>query len=257
MTEWGITLNLSILTSQVVLVIMYHKIGTSMPWLCEQLKILSTIFFYLIQAVHWTIAISVLAYLIALFLGLVFGVARICSNRAIQWIAGAYINVLRGIPLLVLIFFFYFGLGKFINLDRFVAGVLAVGVCYGAYMAEIFRSGIEAIDYGQHEAAMSLGMTRWQTLRHIILPQSFRIVVPPCANEFIACLKDSSLVSIIGLRELTRAGREHASETFLDFHTWVVVGAIYLVMTLSLTRLVHYLEKRAAVHGYGASHDVR
>ncbi|MBN1212433.1 MAG: amino acid ABC transporter permease [candidate division Zixibacteria bacterium] len=222
-----------------------------MNWLVEQLGILSKIFYFLIQVVHWTIIISVLAYLIALICGLFFGVARITSNRFIRWLAGAYINVLRGVPLLVLIFFFYFGLGKIINLDRLVAGVLAVGVCYGAYMAEIFRSGIEAIDYGQHEAAMSLGMTRWQTLRHIILPQSFRIVVPPAANEFIACLKDSSLVSIIGLRELTRAGREYANQYFLDFQTWLMVGLIYLILTLSLTRLVKVLEKKFAVHGYG------
>ncbi|MDD3732962.1 MAG: amino acid ABC transporter permease [candidate division Zixibacteria bacterium] len=222
-----------------------------MNWIIEQLGILSKIFYFLIQVVHWTIIISILAYLIALVCGLVFGVARIANNRFIRWLAGAYINVLRGVPLLVLIFFFYFGLGKIINLDRLVAGVLAVGVCYGAYMAEIFRSGIEAIDYGQHEAAMSLGMTRWQTLRHIILPQSFRIVVPPAANEFIACLKDSSLVSIIGLRELTRAGREYANQYFLDFQTWLVVGLIYLILTLSLTRLVKVLEKKFAVHGYG------
>lgn len=222
-----------------------------MNWIIEQLGILSKIFYFLIQVVHWTIIISILAYLIALVCGLVFGVARIANNRFIRWLAGAYINVLRGVPLLVLIFFFYFGLGKIINLDRLVAGVLAVGICYGAYMAEIFRSGIEAIDYGQHEAAMSLGMTRWQTLRHIILPQSFRIVVPPAANEFIACLKDSSLVSIIGLRELTRAGREYANQYFLDFQTWLMVGIIYLILTLSLTRLVKVLEKKFAVHGYG------
>lgn len=222
-----------------------------MNWLVEQLGILSKIFYFLIQVVHWTIIISVLAYFIALVCGLLFGIARITNNRFIRWLAGAYINVLRGVPLLVLIFFFYFGLGKIINLDRLVAGVLAVGVCYGAYMAEIFRSGIEAIDYGQHEAAMSLGMTRWQTLRYIILPQSFRIVVPPAANEFIACLKDSSLVSIIGLRELTRAGREYANQYFLDFQTWLMVGLIYLILTLSLTRLVKVLEKKFAVHGYG------
>ncbi|HWR82137.1 MAG TPA: amino acid ABC transporter permease [Candidatus Deferrimicrobium sp.] len=226
-----------------------------MHWLAEQFTIFRSVFIYLIQAVHWTIAISVLAYLLALVFGLVFGVARLSHRRAIRWCAGVYINVLRGVPLLVLIFFFYFGLGKFINLDRFVAGVLAVGICYGAYLAEIFRSGIEAIDYGQHEAAMSLGMTRFQTLRHIILPQSVRVVVPPAANEFIACLKDSSLVSIIGLRELTRAGREYANQHFLDFHTWLVVGAIYLAMTLTLTRFVRHLEKRVAVRGFGANRD--
>jgi polar amino acid transport system permease protein len=220
-------------------------------WLTNQIGILSKIFFYLIQTVHWTLLISVSAYIIALVLGLTLGIARLSPNKFIRILAGGYINVLRGVPLLVLIFFFYFGLGKVVNLDRFVAGVLAVGVCYGAYLAEIFRSGIQAIDYGQHEAAMSLGMTRWQTLRHIILPQSVRIVVPPAANEFIACLKDSSLVSIIGLRELTRAGREYSSQYFLDFHTWLMVGVIYLIMTLSLTRVVKWIEAKVAVRGYG------
>ncbi len=226
-----------------------------MEWLTEQLEILSRVFFYLVQAVHWTLLISVLSYCIAFVLGLTFGVARIVPNRPIRWLAAAYVNVLRGVPLLVLIFFFYFGLGKVINLDRFVAGVLAVGVCYGAYMAEIFRSGIQAIDYGQHEAAQSLGMTYWQTLRHVILPQSTRIVVPPAANEFIACLKDSSLVSIIGLRELTRAGREYANQNFLDFHTWLMVGVIYLILTLTLTRAVRWVEKRYAVAGFGAKRN--
>ncbi len=228
-----------------------------MTWLSEQLSILSDVFYYLVQAVHWTIAISATAYALALILGLVFGILRISGGRFLRWLAGVYINVLRGVPLLVLIFFFYFGLGMFINLSQFVAGVIAIGFCYGAYMAEIIRAGIEAIDYGQHEAAMSLGMTRWQTLRHIILPQSVRIVVPPAANEFIACLKDSSLVSIIGLRELTRAGREYATHHFLDFHTWLVVGVIYLIMTLTLTRFVRYLEKKVAVAGFGATRHVR
>jgi polar amino acid transport system permease protein len=181
------------------------------------------------------------------------GVARIGPSRILRGAAGLYVNTLRGIPLLVLIFFVYFGLGKIINLDRFVAGVLAVGLCYGAYTAEIFRNGIQAIDYGQHEAAQSLGMTYWQTLRHIILPQSIRMVVPPAANEFIACLKDSSLVSIIGLRELTRAGREYANQNFLDFQTWLMVGLIYLAMTFLLTRLVRRIEARVKVRGYGAS----
>ncbi len=223
-----------------------------MTWLINQITILARIFYFLVQVVQWTILISVLAYLLAMIIGLVVGIARISHSSVIRWLAGAYINVLRGVPLLVLIFFVYFGLGKVINLDRFVAGVLAVGVCYGAYMAEIFRSGIEAIDYGQHEAAMSLGMTRWQTLRYIILPQSIRIVVPPAANEFIATLKDSSLVSIIGLRELTRAGREYANQTFLDFQTWLVVGIMYLILTLTLTRLVKYIEKKVAIAGYGS-----
>ncbi len=224
-----------------------------MTWLIEQVETLPKIFFYLIQAIHWTILISILAYLIALVCGVAFGIARIWPNRLVRGIASVYVNVLRGVPLLVLIFFVYFGLGKIINLDRFTAGVLAVGICYGAYMAEIVRAGMQAIDYGQHEAAMSLGMTRWQTLRFIILPQSVRIIVPPAANEFIACLKDSSLVSIIGLRELTRAGREYANQTFLDFQTWLVVGLLYLIMTFTLTRLVKIVERRVSVKGYGVN----
>ena len=224
-----------------------------MTWLVDQIAVFSKIFYYLVQVVHWTVLITVCSYAIALVLGLLFGIARICPVRPLRWVAASYVNVLRGIPLLVLIFFFYFGLGKVVNLDRFVAGVLAVGICYGAYTAELFRNAIQAIDYGQHEAAQSLGMTYWQTMRHIILPQSIRIVVPPASNEFIACLKDSSLVSIIGLRELTRAGREYANQHFLDFHTWLTVGLIYLVMTLLLTRLVKYLERKVSVHGYGVT----
>ena len=222
-----------------------------MIWLTEQLSILSKIFYYLIPVVHMTILISVCAYIVALILGLIFGLGRISQNKIIKAVSGAYINVFRGIPLIVLIFFFYFGLGKIVNLERFVAGVLAIGVCYGAYMAEILRAGILAIDYGQHEAAMSLGMTKWQTMRHVILPQSFRIVVPPAANEFIACLKDSSLVMIIGLREITQAGKEYANQNFLDFQTWFVVGLIYLAMTITLSRVVKIIEKKTTVHGYG------
>jgi polar amino acid transport system permease protein len=222
-----------------------------MDWLFEQTATLSKIFYYLIQTIHLTILITIVSYVIALGLGLTFGVARIWPNTLVRGIAATYVNTLRGIPLLVLIFFIYFGLGKIVDIDRFWAGVFAVGICYGAYLAEVFRTGILAIEHGQHEAALSLGMTRWQTLRHVILPQSVRIVVPPAANEFIACLKDSSLVSIIGLRELTRAGREYASDTFLDFQTWLMVGLLYLIMTLALTRVVHYLEKRVAVAGFG------
>ncbi len=226
-----------------------------MEWLSEQFGVLYKIFFYLIQVVHWTILITIVSYAIALVLGLFFGIARICPSRFLRAVASVYVNVLRGVPLLVLIFFVYFGLGKIVNLDRFVAGVLAVGVCYGAYTAEIVRNGIQAIDYGQHEAAQSLGMNYWQTLRHIILPQSVRMVVPPAANEFIACLKDSSLVSIIGLRELTRAGREYANQNFLDFQTWLVVGLIYLAMTFAMTRVVKRIEARVKVRGYGASRN--
>ncbi len=142
------------------------------------------------------------------------------------------------------IFFLYFGLGSLLNLDRYPAGVIAIGIGYSAYIAETIRAGIQAVPQGQWEAARSLGLSNVRCLRHVILPQAMRIVIPPVLNDFVACLKDSSLVSIIGLRELTRAGREYYSSTFADFQTWIVVAFLYLAMTLVLTRLSALLERR-------------
>ncbi len=225
-----------------------------MAFIKEQTQIFIDIFAYLLPAVPTTILITVCAFILAVVLGLSVSLARLSRIRALRLLAKIYVDVLRGIPLLVQIFFIYFGLGRLLQLDRFTAGVLAVGICYSAFLAEIFRSGIGAIEKGQHEAALSLGMTRRQVLRHVILPQAARIIIPPSANEFIASLKDSSLVSIIGLRELTRAGREYYSQYFVDFQTWLVVGIIYLIMTLGLSRIVSLLEKKYRVHGYGVSH---
>ncbi len=220
-------------------------------FLSQQLQVFLDIFAYLIPALPTTLAITISAFALAVILGLTVSLARLSDWRMLRWAAKAYVDILRGIPLLVQIFFIYFGLGKVLNLDRFSAGVLAVGICYSAFLAEIFRSGIAAIERGQHEAALSLGMTRFQVLRYVILPQAARIIVPPAANEFIASLKDSSLVSIIGMRELTRAGREYYSQYFVDFQTWLAVGVLYLILTLGLSRIVAWLEKKYSVHGYG------
>jgi len=222
-----------------------------MDVIADQVMLMGRIFLYLLPAVPETIKITLLSFALALLLGLLVGLAEISRRPWLRIPAKMYVDIFRGVPLLVLIFFFYFGLGAILNLDRLVAGILAIGVCFAAYLAEIFRSGIEAISHGQYEAALSLGMTRAQVMRHVILPQSLRIVLPPAANEFIACLKDSSLVSIIGLREITRAGREFYSQYFVDFQTWFMVGIIYLAMTLTLSRLVVRLEKRFAVIGFG------
>lgn len=223
-----------------------------LDWLAEQIVLHWDILNYLIPVIPVTVLLTICSFSLAMILGLIIGVMRISRIKSVSNFASIYINVIRGIPLLVQIFFIYFGLGKFLNFDRFTAGVLAVGMCYSAYLAEIFRSGINAIARGQHEAAEALGMTRFQTLRHVIIPQSLRIVIPPVANEFIASLKDSSLVSIIGLREVTRAGREYYSQYFVDFQTWMVVALIYLAMTLTLSRIVKYLERLYAVEGFGS-----
>lgn len=203
-----------------------------------------TILRYLAPAVPETIKVTLVSFALALILGLGIGLLRIQQKQPWRWIARAYVDSVRGIPLLVIIFFVYFGLGRVLPLPQFVAGVFAIGLCYSAYVGETLRAGIEAIPRGQWEAARSLGMSWSQTMRWIVLPQAFRVVAPPLMNELISCLKDSSLVSIIGLRELTRAGREYSSGTFVDFQTWLMVGLLYLAMTTILTRLSGRLEAR-------------
>lgn len=222
-----------------------------MSVLLDQLELMVKILVFLLPAVPATIKITLLSFLLAVLLGIVGATARISRVGWINLIAKVYINVVRGVPLLVQIFFIYFGLGRVLNFDRLLAGVLAIGICYGAYISEIVRAGILSIQKGQFEAALSLGMSRFQLWRHIVLPQAFRLIIPPLTNEFIACLKDSSLVSIIGLRELTRAGTEYYSQHFVDFHTWFIVGLIYLAITLSLARLASYLEKKYRIPGLG------
>lgn len=225
-----------------------------MDWVSQQLNICLDILRFLAPAVPMTIKVTLLSFALALILGTIISLLRISHITPLKWLTKVYVDVIRGVPLLVQIFFIYFGLGKVLNLDRFLAGVIAIGVCYSAYLAEIIRAGIQSVSKGQYEAALSLGMTFPQTMRYVIFPQALRVILPPTANEFIASLKDSSLVSIIGLRELTRAGREYYSQYFVDFQTWLMVGLIYLALTLSLSRLVAWLEKKYKVLGYEAAH---
>ena len=204
---------------------------------------------FLLPAVPATLQITFASFLLALTLGVAVGLLRIQKQPLLRATGRLYVDCIRGVPLLVIIFFVYFGLGRILHLPQFVAGVLAIGLCYSAYIGESVRAGIEAIPNGQWEAARSLGMSWPQTMRHVVLPQAFRIVIPPLMNEFISCLKDSSLVSVVGLRELTRAGRDYASARFVDFQTWFVVGLLYLAMTLALTRLSGALERRMKIPG--------
>jgi polar amino acid transport system permease protein len=210
----------------------------------DQLSLLGRIVLFLLPTVPQTIKITIVSFALALLLGLFVGILRIARSAPWTWIGRLYVDAIRGVPLLVWIFFIYFGLGRVLHLPQFVAGVLAIGICYSAYVGETIRAGIQAIARGQWEAAASLGMSRGHTMRHIILPQAVRVVVPPVMNDFIACLKDSSLVSIIGLRELARAGREYSSGTFVDFQTWLVVGVLYLCMTVVLSKCASLLETR-------------
>jgi hypothetical protein len=197
-----------------------------------------------------TIQITVLSTAIGFVIGLIVGVARISHVRLLRMLAEVYVEFFRGTPLLVQIFLFYFALPVLTGqrIDPFIAAISACGINSGAYVAEIFRAGIQSVDDGQMEAGRSLGMTWLQTMRYIIVPQAFKRVIPPLGNEFIAMLKDSSLVSVIGFEELTRRGQLIIAKTYGSFEIWMSVAVIYLVMTLTISRFVAYLERRYRVN---------
>ncbi len=191
-----------------------------------------------------TFQVTVSSILIALVIGLFTGLGRISRITIINRIATIYVEVIRGIPLLVQLFYIYYALGQFIAVPRLTAAVIAMSVCYGAYMGEIFRAGILSVPKGQMEAALALGLSRGQAMRKVILPQTMRLILPPIGNEFIALLKDSSLVSILAVSDILRRGREYAATTFRYFEAYTVVALIYLVMTLFFSKLVSIMEER-------------
>ncbi|BDV01272.1 amino acid ABC transporter permease [Thermodesulfomicrobium sp. WS] len=194
-----------------------------------------------------TFQVTFLSILLSLVLGLVTGLGRLSRNRFFNLIASTYVEVIRGIPLLVQLFYIYYALGRiesFSSLPPLTAAVLAMGICYGAYMGEVFRAGIDSIDKGQTEAARSLGFNRAQTMALVILPQAWRTILPPVGNEFIALLKDSSLVSILAVSDILRRGREFASESFLYFEAYTVVALVYLIITLILSKAVSRMESK-------------
>ena len=191
-----------------------------------------------------TFQVTVMSILFALISGLLTGLGRLSRIIIINRIATIYVEVIRGIPLLVQLFYIYFALGSFLKLPRLIAAVISMSICYGAYMGEIFRGGILAIPKGQMEAALALGLSRGQAIQKIILPQTLKVILPPVGNEFIALLKDSSLVSIIAVSDLLRRGREFASTTFQYFESYTIIALIYLILTLFFSRLVNLIEKR-------------
>jgi polar amino acid transport system permease protein len=191
-----------------------------------------------------TFQVTIFAILLALVIGLVAGLGRISRIRIINKIATVYVEVVRGIPLLVQIFYIYYALGRIVKVPDILSAIIAMAVCYGAYMAEIIRAGIQSIPPGQMEAALALGLSKRQAMRHIILPQTIKIILPPIGNEFIALLKDSSLVSILAVSDLLRRGREFAAHTFEYFETYTIVALVYLVLTLLFSWLVGLMEAR-------------
>jgi polar amino acid transport system permease protein len=193
-----------------------------------------------------TLKLSALSLLFALVIGVVAGLGRVAHNPAARALAATYVELIRGTPLLVQIFIFYFFVGTVLNLSAFTAGVAALAVFTGAYVAEIVRAGIEAVPRGQMEAARSLGMSYPQAMRHVVLPQALKKSLPALAGQFINLIKDSSLVSIMALTDLTKAGREVVSSTFSPFEVWFTVAAMYLLLTGALSLWVRSLERRFA-----------
>jgi polar amino acid transport system permease protein len=192
-----------------------------------------------------TVKVSLLALIVSSGLGLILALLKLSPNRALSYPAGALINIIRGLPILIVLFYMYFVLPEWgIDLSAFEAGVLGLGVGYAGYQAEIFRAGIQAVDQGQVEAAKAIGMKSGMTMRRVLLPQALRISLPPYANTFTMILKDSSLVSTITVAEMTHAGQLIASSTFQNMTVYTLTALLYLAMSLPLLFLVSWLERR-------------
>ncbi len=222
----------------------------------------------LVSYTHWkpgllviglwiTLKVSIIATIAGIIIGVIGGIARMSSNPTLKWTSIVYVEIIRGSPLMVQILIWYFVLGTVINdllaasglgrLPAFWYGVASLACFAGAYVTEIVRAGIQSIHRGQTEAARSLGMSYAQSMRHIILPQALRRILPPLAGQFISLIKDSSLLGIIAIRELTKAAREVVSSSLQPFEIYFLAAILYLVLTFTLSMAVQKLERRMAV----------
>jgi polar amino acid transport system permease protein len=227
------------------------------------------ILLFLRDGLKVTVGVTSISFVFIVVVGLVGGLGRVSKVPLIKGIASIYVEIIRGIPLLVQLMFIYYAspivireLGvklantwpavsarlMAVKINPYAAAVIGLTVCYGAYMSEIFRAGIEAIPKGQMEAARSLGMGYIKAMRYVVLPQAIRTILPPVGNEFVALLKDSSLVSVVAVADLTRRGREFMASTFMALETWLMVALVYLLMTLFLSRIVAYVEERTSYY---------
>ena len=256
------------------------------PWWLVAAALLAVVFLWLIvadndyriifralrQGVFVTLWVTIVAFALAAALGLVVAIGRTSRHRVLREIATFYVEIVRGIPVLVLLFYIAFvGAPQLVALwnwlfawpieadllpqltvrdfDLTWRAIFALTIGYSAYIAEIFRAGIEAVPRGHVEAAWSLGLSRWRTFRFVVFPQAVRTVLPPLGNDFVAMIKDSALVSALGVQDITQLGKVYSASTFLFFETYNVVAFLYLVMTLSLSLLVRGLEARLKRRG--------
>ena len=200
----------------------------------------------LMNGVALTIIVTLGSLLLSTLLGLVWALMRVSGIGLLAWLSAAIINVIRGVPIIVLLFYLYFVMPDLgVTLTALQAAIIGLGIAYSAYQAENFRAGIEAIDRGQIEAAQAIGMGWWLTMRRVVLPQAVRIVLPPYGNTMIMMLKDSSQASTITVAELALQGKLIASSTFKNTSVFTLVALMYLTMSIPLILLVHRFEKRA------------
>ncbi|WIJ25044.1 amino acid ABC transporter permease [Devosia sp. RR2S18] len=237
-------------------------IGIVLLWSAITDAAYAQIFATLARGVGTTLWVTMVAFTLATLLGLVVALARTATNPVLRQVATFYIEVIRGIPILVALFYVAFvgapamvgaanwvlePFGASITVRQFDfawRAIVALTVCYSAFIAEIFRAGIEAVDRGQIEAARALGLSRWNTFRFVTAPQALRTILPPLGNDFVSMVKDSALVSALGVQDITQLGKVYASGTFLFFETYNVVAFLYLAMTISLSLLIRLLEQR-------------
>jgi polar amino acid transport system permease protein len=200
----------------------------------------------LMSGVALTIMVTIGSLLLSTVLGMVWALMRVSGIGVLTGFSGGLINVIRGIPIIVLLFYLYFVMPEFgVTLSALQAAILGLGIAYSAYQAENFRAGIEAIDKGQIEAAQAIGMSWWQTMRRVVLPQAVKIMLPPYGNVMIMMLKDSSQASTITVAELALQGKLIASSTFKNTSVFTLVALMYLTMSIPLILLVRHFEKRA------------
>ena len=224
------------------------------------LKILNNYSGMLIEYLGTTLKITIIAMIFALMIGLLFGLLNISKNRFLNIIGTIYVDGIRGVPLIVLAYFIYFGIPmgiqqipleacKGFKFEAVTAGIISLSLNAGAYMAEIFRGGIQSIDKGQMEAARSLGLGYGKAMKRIVIPQAVRVMIPSFVNQFIISLKDTSILSVIGIKEMANAGNSIVQNTYNPLATWAVIGLIYMIVIISLSRLAKYLERRM-LRGY-------
>ncbi len=201
----------------------------------------------ILKGLKITLNLTWISLILTYIIGLVTALMRLSNSLLARGIARVYLELTRNTPLLVQIFFMYFVVAPILDIDRFLAGVLALSLFEGSYASEIYRSGIVAVNKGQWEASYTLGLSTYQNYRYIILPQAIRRILPPLTSQAVSLIKDSSLVSVIAIYEMTMQANEIASETFLVFEIFFTIAAIYLALTITLSQIVAYFEKRYRV----------